>query len=364
MDTQGILNELDESREEEDSEEEVMKDDESTESSSNDESQSDEEEEKGDGSGPGQVRKLPQDVGSTRLVQDGGSTPLVESTAAGVGSSKPGNEKEKNNNKTVYPEWKGEKLFPPGGVRKANTSPTWYHGGFRKTDKGVVMKDVAVCSYCGKELKISGGSPTNFQQHLELNHDEKIKNVEEMTSLKQPKIEAFVKPPAPYKQDHPKQMQFRKNMTNWVLKAKRPLQIGDDEEFRTTIKDLDSRVTVPSHSTIRRDIRKKDKQKRRETVSIFKSIPYFTTTNDAGSSSAGSSFVNINAHYVDSSFNPQKKIIAVTGVQAKDHVSYRKCVDKALRNFGILDKTFCHTTDNEPTMAATFSRHERNGCFR
>ena len=55
MDTQEILNELDESREEEDSEEEVMKDDESTESSSNDESQSDEEEEKGDGSGPGQV---------------------------------------------------------------------------------------------------------------------------------------------------------------------------------------------------------------------------------------------------------------------------------------------------------------------
>ena len=271
--------------------------------------------------------------------------------------------KERNNNKSKYPEWNGVKLYPPGGYRKPGTSATWNHGGFRKNEKGVIQKNVAVCGYCGEEITISGGSPTNLKKHLDKAHEDLVTEVEEKINLKQPKMLDFVKPPKPYSRDHPKQQQLRTDVTKWVINEKRPMDIVHDEGLRITISHVDSRLTLPSRNTLVNDITKLDKQKRGETKEKFKEIEYFASTNDAGTSLAGVTFIEINVHYVDENFVPQKKILDVISVDQKDHEAYRQYVDKSLRDFGIIHKTFVHTTDNEPTMGATFKRFERNGCF-
>ena len=49
--------------------------------------------------------------------------------------------------------------------------------------------------------------------------------------------------------------------------------------------------------------------------------------------------------------------------EGKTALEYRAAVDDSLDKHGILSKTFCFTTDNEPTMNAAFAPFERNGCF-
>ena len=92
-------------------------------------------------------------------------------------------------------------------------------------------------------------------------------------------------------------------------------------------------------------------------------VNYFSCTNDGGTSLANSSFIAINVHWVDDNFSSQKKLIDMKPVEGKTATEYRAAVDDSLENHNIKSKTVSFTTDNEPTMNASFSRSVRNGCF-
>ena len=111
------------------------------------------------------------------------------------------------------------------------------------------------------------------------------------------------------------------------------MDIVHDEGLRITISHADPRLTLPSRGTVVNDVTKLHKQKRGETKEKFKEIEYFASTNDAGTSLAGVTFIEINVHYVDENFVPQKKILDVISVDQKDHEAYRKYVDNSLRDF-------------------------------
>ena len=89
----------------------------------------------------------------------------------------------------------------------------------------------------------------------------------------------------------------------------------------------------------------------------------FLCTNDGSTSLANSSFIAINVHWIDSEFASQTKLIDMKPVEGKKSVEYWADVDDSLTSHNIKAKTFSFTTDNEPTMNATFSHIERNGCF-
>ena len=58
----------------------------------------------------------------------------------------------------------------------------------------------------------------------------------------------------------------------------------EDEEFRTMIDCIDPKLKVPSYISTEHDILKKYDSKFQEVVDEFKSIKYFCSTNDGGSS--------------------------------------------------------------------------------
>ena len=283
--------------------------------------------------------------------------PRTSHTGEEVESTAKDNNANVNVRSDARPKWKGTELFPP----QKGSSKVWEHGGFRKNERGQLEADKTVCSHCGLEQSYKG-SPSNFDQHLKNAH--KIYCQDDKSSASQSKMTQFVSQKVnPYKATHPVQIKFRQNLLRWIIASKRPFIIVEDEGLKVTIHDLDPRVTVPARSTITRDIIKLYNKKRQATIINFKSVEHFSCTNDAGTSLAGQSFIEVSVHWVDEDFTAKKKIIAVVYTKSKQHGPYRDAVDKALRDHGIISKTFSFTTDNEPTMRKTFSPEERNGCM-
>ena len=99
------------------------------------------------------------------------------------------------------------------------------------------------------------------------------------------------------------------------------------------------------------------------TIEKFKNIDYFSCTTDAGSSLAGHTYVDINVHFLDENFKPEKKIVAVVPVVSKTAPDYRAVTEALLDEHGIKEKVFSYTTDNEPTMVSCFPKSVRNGCL-
>ena len=273
---------------------------------------------------------------------------------------------ERNNNKeSVQLSWKEDKLFPPD--KRSNVSTVWKHGGFKKDDNGKLIKDKVICSYCGTQLKYNS-SPQSFMNHLKSLHFEKVKDDHddnENSSAGQSKIESFMikRAEVKYKPNDPRQKRFRSNQTRWIIKHKRPFKIVEDEGYRKMVSDLDPRITVPSGMTISRDILGLFKKHKKLTIEKFKNIDYFTCTTDAGSSLAGHTFVDINVHFLDENFKPEKKIVAVVPVVSKTAPDYRAVTEALLDEHGIKEKVFSYTTDNEATMVSCFPKSVRNGCL-
>ena len=106
------------------------------------------------------------------------------------------------------------------------------------------------------------------------------------------------------------------------------------------------------------------KEKEAKFIEDVSEVEYFAGNNDAGSSSDNRSFVVVNSTYVTEDFHLKTKVLDVLEMpEAKNAKNYRKRVDKTMEKFGIKEKTFVHTTDNEATMKAAFGKVERMGCL-
>lgn len=270
-----------------------------------------------------------------------------------------------NNNKLKL-SWNGEELFPPQGSRGPKTSKAWKHGGFKKDNKGNLIKDMVWCSYCGKSLKFLG-SPSNLMDHINSRHMDIVIKQEDKDKNNQPKMtdmfnKKFSKVEK-YKLSHPKQAALKNNLYNWIVKDKRPLQIVEDTFFQKIIEDIDPKLSVPSRRTITRIIRGSYNEKKKQQIEKFKVPEFFSCTNDGGTSLANHGFIAINLHWIDENFEARKKVIDMMPVDSKKADSYRQDVDKSLEEHKVKDKTFSFTTDNENTMKKSFKKTERIGCF-
>ena len=167
---------------------------------------------------------------------------------------------------------------------------------------------------------------------------------DEKEQTAQPSMDHFFKkqaskPTEPYKQNHPKQKKFRKTLVAWIVDSNRPFVAVEDKQLMEAFHLADPKLKMPSAFMVRCDIVKLENDKKHEIKEAFKSVDYFSCTNDAGSSLDGRSFVDVNVHWVSKQFIPQKKILTVVEMeQSKTAENYRKAVDDCLREFQIQDK--------------------------
>ena len=275
---------------------------------------------------------------------------------------------ENNNNEakqidSKVPRWNGERLYPPSR-KLSKPSKAWKFGGFVKNKAGLLVTASTICGLCGKQQKYRH-SPTNLTQHLEQEHPLEFR--EDKLTNSEVKIDHFFRPKAEkakYKASNPKQRALRAKLVEWVISSNRPLSVVEDDKLVELLEMADTQFNVPSRKTVRNDIEELYKKKKAEVVEDLSKIDFFACTNDAGSSSGGKSFVDINVHYVTEDFHLKKKILDVLEMkESKTAENYRKRVRETEKKFGLEGKVFSYTTDNEATMNAAFTCNERNGCF-
>lgn len=259
--------------------------------------------------------------------------------------------------------YKGIPLFPPD--KRKSTSFAWDHGGFKKLENGQLDRSKILCGHCGVELKYNG-SPSILTNHLDRLHKDKLKSdvpkvaqslITDFSAPAETKVKKFAK-------NHPLQVKFKSEIVAWVIKSLRPLKIVTDKNLLNAFKLANPALSVPSRKDLRKEIIKLEENHKAKIIEELKDVTFVTCTNDAGSSYGGSSYIDVNIHWIDEEFNLRKKILEVVAVEnGKTAPEYRKMVDRVLEKFGVKEKCFMFTTDNENTMHAAFDDKIRNGCL-
>ena len=149
-----------------------------------------------------------------------------------------------------------------------------------------------------------------------------------------------------------------------MVKNKSPLKIVEDPKLIEALKLANDKLKVPSRYKVKKEVLKIYKMKKAETIEELKHVEWGKETSDAGSSSGAKSFIAVNFHWVTEDFHMKKKILSVLEMkESKNAVNDRKKVEEAEMQFGVKDKVFNRTSDNEATMRAAFKDEERNGCY-
>ena len=260
----------------------------------------------------------------------------------------------------------GVRLWPPttGGKLK---SEAWKHGGFKKDNKGILLKDKVFCAHCSFSAKYCS-SPTNLLRHIEKEHGDLVKEESDGPRLYQSKVTDFpttsLTAVKKYPRDNQKQVNFKNCIIRWIIRSLRPFVIVKDDNLVKAFNLADPKLSIPCPETIKSEVSKLDVK---HTVLVRKelqNVMFVTCTNDAGSSYGGSSFIDVNIHWLNEDFKLCSKILAVAPVEnGKSAADYRTMVDDILDQFKVKSKCFLFTTDNEATMGKAFSSSERNGCL-
>ena len=256
------------------------------------------------------------------------------------------------------PEWNGQTLYPPARKHK-NQSEAWKYGGFIREKNGQLNTNAIICGECGKSFPYNS-SPAPLLNHVQNNHYEKTGKVSSQN------IKTFFpsKVNKKYNQTNAKQKAIRSSLVKWIIRRKRPISIVTDPELVESFELADPQFKMPSRLQVRNDILERYGKEKQKVIKELENVDYCCSTNDGGSSRDNKCFVNINAHYISSDFELRKKVLGVAeSKEKKTAKNYRSKVDSVLTEFGLISRTFCHTTDNENKMNAAFRAKERNGCL-
>ena len=188
-----------------------------------------------------------------------------------------------------------------------------------------------------------------------------MKKKEDGSKPKQPKVSDWAvvggSSLKPYSDKHVKQKQFRNKLSDWIIKNIRPISIVHDKEFKDLITTADPKSKVPSNDSIMRDITKNYEVKKPEFDESVKDVKAMACSTDAGTSLAGTTFINVNVHWVTKEFEVRKKLLDMIEVTSKTADDYKAAVDDSLERDGVKEKVF------ETTMRRCFNSKVRNGCF-
>ena len=117
--------------------------------------------------------------------------------------------------------------FPPttGGKLK---SEAWKHGGFKKDNKGILLKETVFCTHCSFSVKYCS-SPTNLLRHIDKEHGDLVKEELDRPKLYQSKVTDFPTTSLTAVKKHPrdnqKQVNFKNFFIKWIIRSLRPFVI-------------------------------------------------------------------------------------------------------------------------------------------
>ena len=150
-------------------------------------------------------------------------------------------------------------MFPPNR-QSTKSSKAWNFGGFRKDKSKQLVKDVTICGICGKNQKYRN-TPTNLQQHAQAEYPNEWNEGVNNSKLKDTTVK-----------DNPKQTEFDKIITEWIIKSKRPLKIVEDSKLVEAFQLSDPKLSVPSRFKVKSAVQKIYEKKKTELIKELKNV--------------------------------------------------------------------------------------------
>ncbi|KAG5531327.1 hypothetical protein RHGRI_026069 [Rhododendron griersonianum] len=232
-------------------------------------------------------------------------------------------------------------------AKRANTSWVWNHMSKRKdvTDaKGVNIGKRSCCNYCDKNYSPDSNYGTgNMIKHLTKHHQDKIGNEHRKD------FSNFIYSKA----------EMRKGLARYVAAAEQPFTFGDDVRFEHFVQQkLNPVFKKVSRNTTRADTLaefKVDKEQFiNEEIAGFPRGTSVSFTSDMWSGGNNRGYMALTAHYIDSSWKLNKRIIAFRLVEyPHNSTTIFQTVYGVFTEYNLADKVFSITFDNHSANTAS-----------
>ncbi|XP_077063574.1 E3 SUMO-protein ligase ZBED1-like [Siphateles boraxobius] len=246
-----------------------------------------------------------------------------------------------------------ELLHTPVGVK----SWVWKHFGFRKTDGGAVVRDVAVCKEkgCQSEIRYCGNT-SNLSAHLKRRHGiddgESECNVKERTQASTPakSLATFFAPKLSSTSKRAKNI--TKGIAFFICKDMRPYSVVENEGFRYLLEVLEPRYNIPSRQHFSESyIPNLYTKVCDEVIQGLMSAERVAITSDGWTSCTTESYITVTCHFIDNKWQMKNHVLQ-TRVLGDTHsgVNIGQVLRSACEEWGILDKAPALVTDNASNM--------------
>ncbi|WVZ58765.1 hypothetical protein U9M48_008997 [Paspalum notatum var. saurae] len=218
------------------------------------------------------------------------------------------------------------------GRKRKSTSPVWEDmDEIFETVNGVQVRVAARCHYCKKELSArSSGGTGHLSRHVE-----------------KCKLRHGIG-----RAGHRSMLRFNAdgNVIKWeyceILDL--PLCFGESEAFEEYIKTAHNpRHVNVSRQTTTRDIEKYFKEQHAKLAERLKSVSCVALTSDIWSGNAKEDYLSVVAHFVNSDWELEKRILTVRLIDCSHSGSnIAERISTVLGEYGLIDKVFSITLDN------------------
>ncbi|KAI8574511.1 hypothetical protein RHMOL_Rhmol01G0360200 [Rhododendron molle] len=235
-----------------------------------------------------------------------------------------------------------------GSKRPRRYSWVWNHFTINDNfinESGIDIGPRSVCHYCDKHYKCrshNGNGPEG--RHLKSKHADKIAGASDSSN--------FV-----YSKE-----KMRHGLALYVTAAEQPFTFGDDIRFEYFVQNyLNPSFAKVSRNSTRSDTKKAHSEVKKDLISKLATVGAIGFTSDMWSGINNRGYICVTAHYIDSSWTLQKKIIAFRLVEFPhdaDHIF--DSIMGVFRDFSVLDKVYSITFDNHSANTATLPLFVRN----
>ncbi|KAF7148618.1 hypothetical protein RHSIM_Rhsim03G0138800 [Rhododendron simsii] len=235
-----------------------------------------------------------------------------------------------------------------GSKRSRRYSWVWNHFSIVsdfKDANGINIGARAVCHYCDKNYKcLSNNGVGPHGRHLRKKHADKIGDASDGSN--------FV-----YSKE-----KMRHGLALYVAAAEQPFTFGDDIRFEYFVKNcLNPSFAKVSRNSTRSDTKKAHSKVKKDLISELASLGAISFTSDMWSGINNRGYICVTAHYIDSSWSLQKKIIAFRLVEfPHDSEQIFESIMGVFRDFEVVDKVYSITFDNHSANSATLPLFIRN----
>ena len=238
------------------------------------------------------------------------------------------------------------------------TATVWKHFGFRKDDRGKLIKsDRALCKACGTSIAHGGGTII-LRKHLRAQHPalyyelfptHSTVSTEQQGSSKQDTVHNYFPQTDKISLQSPRYKMLTEAIASFITRDMRPVNVVDGTGFLKLMQVAEPRYVVPCRKTIMKAIDQQYLSLRHNVHAELAQQKSLSLTTDMWTSKRGDGYISLTCHFLTSDFQMFHRNLTTQHLPGvHDHTNIAEAI-KSLCAEWCIEITFqvsAFTTDN------------------